>query len=257
MFGAQHGGTIMALNNIGEITLGAIYNTYNGGVLHAKGTMPLGPTKFGGTTTAFQYDFTTTQEPSEYDPPTETPTLISQTFSATKLETYSYQYNAISSYYPNRAAQNRWDTGTSMFEGRITFSGALHNYIYDRDGDAGLKVELQVRRYSGTNGSWSGVAPDKQFAITGGSFGLVEKGQWSGWVTISPALITATGYTFKFGSQSTGDKYAVWDGARIRVNLKPRTFKGRFNGRNDSKFNCELRRAGDDRYRLFPWVLRG
>ena len=30
-----------------------------------------------------------------------------------------------------------------MFEGRITFSGALHNYIYDRDGDAGLKVELQ------------------------------------------------------------------------------------------------------------------
>ena len=27
----------MALNNIGEITLGAIYNTYNGGVLHAKG----------------------------------------------------------------------------------------------------------------------------------------------------------------------------------------------------------------------------
>ena len=150
MFGvlAQHGGTIMALNNIGEITLGAIYNTYNGGVLHAKGTMPLGPTKFGGTTTAFQYDFTTTQEPSEYDPPTETPTLISQTFSATKLETYSYQYNAISSYYPNRAAQNRWDTGTSMFEGRITFSGALHNYIYDRDGDAGLKVELQVRRYS-------------------------------------------------------------------------------------------------------------
>ena len=37
------------LNNIGEITAGAIYNTYNGGVLHAKGTMPLGSTKFGGT----------------------------------------------------------------------------------------------------------------------------------------------------------------------------------------------------------------
>lgn len=215
---AQHGGTIMALNNIGEIGGGQpVYNTYNGGVLYARGTMPLGTPKFGGTTTAFQYDFTTTQESSEYDPPTEIPTLMSQTFSPTKLETYSYQYDAISSYYPGRAAQNRWDTGTSHFEGRITFGGAVRNYINDRNGDAGLKVELQVRRYSGTNGAWSGVAPDKQFAITGGSFGAVEKGAWSGWVTLSPTLIPTSGYTFKFGSQSTGDKYAVWDGAKIRV----------------------------------------
>lgn len=210
---AVEGGEIHALSCKGSgNTGGAIY--IREARVAVRGTIPQGTVNNNGQ---YETNGTNTPTASAYAPPAQTDQTFTGVYSPTQINTYSYEYGAISSHYGTTAAQNRWDSSTGMFRGQIQFGADLYNYIQDRKAGTTPTVQIRLRRKNSTHGTSSAVTPRPyNFTPTAGFTGAT-RGGWSGWATIPYTLITASGFQFQFYDNTTGYSYAIWDAAEVKV----------------------------------------
>lgn len=188
-------------------------------LMMAVGTQPNGngPVYNGGQ---YLTNGTITPTNSTFSAPPTSDKTFSDTFSPTKISTYSVEFGADSTYYGSSAAQNRWDTTTNYFKGRIAFGANLFNYIADRKAGTTPTVKIRLRRKNSTHGSNYGPtlpSPYPENFTPSPAFGPVARGAWTDWVTIPYTLITSGGYVFSLYNGTTGNSYAIFDSAEISV----------------------------------------
>ena len=188
------------------------------GVSFIKGTIPTsGNTGIARAAGGFVVqDGTQTQENSRYAPPPTKTVTETRTFNASDLYTYSVQYGAKSSYYGKASAQNRWNTSTGFFKGRIVFGSDVYNFISGRDSGTTPTVKMRLRRQNSTHGTSASVKPTPDWSGAP-SFGGATRGNWTPWVTIPYSLFKSSGHTFSFYNGTTGNSYAIWDRAEVQI----------------------------------------
>lgn len=160
--------------------------------------------------------------PSAFSPPTVTDKPFSKTFAPSYLKTQTPD-GQWSTYYGDKAAQNRWKSSSPLSVGLAAFGSDVKAYIDDRKSGTTPTIEIRLRRSAISHGSSNAIAPDPNNFTPTTSFTGATLGAWTNWAKVPMSLFTSTGFTFKFGTSKTDMSYnpyryyAIWDKCEVRI----------------------------------------
>lgn len=160
--------------------------------------------------------------PSTFSAPPVTDKTFTKIFAPTYLKTQTPN-GEWSTYYGDRAAQNRWASTSPYSVGIVPFGAEVKTYIDDRKAGTTPTIQIRLRRSAASHGSSNAIPPDPNNFTPTGTFTGATHGGWSNWVTVPMSLFTASGFTFKFGTSKTDLNYnpyryyAIWDACELKV----------------------------------------
>lgn len=208
---ADWGGTVIAVDNIGNYTHTALY-ARNGAGVWASGKVP-NASNLAVTPSGFQWlSGNNVKTNSSWSPPPVTNTKLTQIFTAATFDTLSYG-SSVNSYYGSTAAQNKWTTGmTSWQQARIRMGSAVRDFY---SGGSNISVRMRLRRKNSSHGYTSAISPTpSNFSC---SMSGAVRGGWTGWGSVSYGTF-GTSVDLRLGS-NTYSNYAIWDAIQVEVTV--------------------------------------
>lgn len=159
---------------------------------------------------------------SGFNPPAVSDKPFSKTFAPSYLRTQTPN-GEWSTYYGDKAAQNRWESSSPLSVGLAAFGSDVKAYIDDRKTGTTPTIEIRLRRSAVAHGSSNAIPPDPNNFEPTTSFTGATRGAWTNWTKVPMSLFTTTGFTFKFGTSKTDVTsdphryYSIWDKCELRV----------------------------------------
>lgn len=210
---AERGSNALMINNRGRVT-GNRAEVRNA-VIYQQGEVPfsgLGDSILGGAI----INIAITEANSSYSPPAITSKTFTHTFRTATFDSLHHGTSNVSAYYGASAAQNRWDSQTGWFDGRIRFGSEIYNFF---NGGSNISIRMRLRRKNTSHGSSAAVIPAPYNHSASFPSGAT-RGGWTGWATVPSSLFTSGGATLTYYNGVQGSAgYAIWDAIEVEVTV--------------------------------------
>lgn len=211
-------------NNASSVTVVECKGNVISGVLrltegakgYISGSAPAGGSLEFSTNKFFFTDGTVARVDSAYSPPPVTSKEFIQVFNGATFDSLHHGTSNVSAYYGASAAQNRWDSQTGWFDGRIRFGSEIYNFF---NGGSNISIRMRLRRKNTSHGSSAAVMPAPYNHSASFPSGAT-RGGWTGWATIPSSLFTSGGATLTYYNGVQGSAgYAIWDAIEVEVTV--------------------------------------
>lgn len=210
---AERGSNALMINNRGRVT-GNRAEVRNA-VIYQQGEVPfsgLGDSILGGAI----INTAITDANSSYNPPAITNKTFTHTFRTATFDSLHHGTSNVSAYYGASAAQNRWDSSTGWFDGRIRLGAEIYNFF---NGGSNISIRMRLRRKNTSHGSSAAVMPAPYNHSASFPSGAT-RGGWTGWATVPSSLFTSGGATLTYYNGVQGSAgYAIWDAIEVEVTV--------------------------------------